>query len=110
MSGVSRSYTEKTDFPMRSREALNYLDRIVGGLVSRFLAWLVRRLPNEQQRMLAFTIVAGGLCGLAAVAFHVTIGWLEALLIDPANARAGTAGSSGRSCRPPLAGWLSVWD
>jgi chloride channel protein, CIC family len=49
------------------------------------MAWLVRRLPNERQRMLAFTIVAGGLCGLAAVAFHKTIQWLEKLLIDPAN-------------------------
>ncbi len=35
--------------------------------------------------MLGFTIVAGGLCGLAAVAFHKTIQWLEHLLIDPAN-------------------------
>jgi chloride channel protein, CIC family len=68
----------------RSRDALNYQERIVTGW-SRFLAWLVRRLPNEQQRLLGFTIVAGGLCGLAAVAFHVTIAWLESLLIDPAN-------------------------
>ena len=45
----------------------------------------MRRLPSEQQRLLGFTIVAGGLCGLAAVAFHVTIAWLESLLIDPAN-------------------------
>ena len=59
--------------------------RGIAGAWSRFLAWLVRRLPNEQQRLLVFTIVAGGLCGLAAVAFHVTIAWLESLLIDPAN-------------------------
>ena len=63
---------------------MNYLDRM-GAAWSRLLAWLVRRLPNEQQRLLGFTIVAGGLCGLAAVAFHVTIAWLESLLIDPAN-------------------------
>ena len=56
---------------------------------SLFLGWLVRRLPNEQQRMLAFTIVAGGLCGLAAVAFHLTIGLLEKLLINNANAAPG---------------------
>jgi CIC family chloride channel protein len=56
---------------------------------SLFLGWLVRRLPNERQRMLAFTILAGGLCGLAAVAFHLTIGLLEKLLINNANAAPG---------------------
>jgi len=55
------------------------------GLYSRFLAWVMRRMPNERQRLLAVTILAGGLCGLAAVAFHLSIGWLEALLIDHAN-------------------------
>lgn len=55
----------------------------------RFLAWVIRRLPNEQQRLLAFTILAGGLCGLAAVAFHLSIGWLEKLLINRANAAPG---------------------
>ena len=29
--------------------------------------------------------LAGGLCGLAAVAFHLCIGWAEALFIDRAN-------------------------
>ncbi len=46
-------------------------------------------MPNEQQRLLAFTILAGGLCGLAAVAFHLTIGWAEALFINRANAAPG---------------------
>ena len=59
------------------------------GLYARFLAWLMRRVPNERQRLLAFTILAGGLCGLAAVAFHLSIGWLEALLINRANAAPG---------------------
>jgi len=61
----------------------------IAGTWPRFLAWLVRRLPNEQQRMLAFTIIAGGLCGLAAVAFHLSIAWLEKLLINHANAAPG---------------------
>jgi CIC family chloride channel protein len=39
--------------------------------------------------MLALTILAGGACGLAAVAFHATIGWLEALMIDRANSAHG---------------------
>ncbi len=46
-------------------------------------------MPNERQRLLAFTIVAGGLCGLAAVAFHLSILGLEKLLIDRANAAPG---------------------
>ncbi|HTH42970.1 MAG TPA: chloride channel protein [Terracidiphilus sp.] len=61
----------------------------VTGLWSRFLSWVIQRLPNEQQRLLAFTILAGGLCGLAAVAFHVSIAWLEKLLINQANAAPG---------------------
>jgi len=61
----------------------------LGGLYSRFLAWLLRRVPNERQRLLAVTILAGGLCGLAAVAFHLSIGWAEALFINRANAAPG---------------------
>jgi CIC family chloride channel protein len=61
----------------------------VGGLYARFLGWLQRRLPSERQRLLAVTILAGGLCGLAAVAFHLSIGWLESLLINRANAAPG---------------------
>jgi CIC family chloride channel protein len=59
------------------------------GLYSRFYAWLLRRMPTERQRLLAVTILAGGLCGLAAVAFHLSIQGLEALLIDRANAAPG---------------------
>jgi len=39
--------------------------------------------------MLALTIVAGGACGLAAVAFHSSIGWLEGVMIDRANVAHG---------------------
>ncbi|HEY2857424.1 MAG TPA: chloride channel protein [Terracidiphilus sp.] len=61
----------------------------LGGLWARFLAWLIRRLPNERQRLLALTILAGGLCGLSAVAFHLSIAWLEKLMIDRANGAHG---------------------
>ena len=60
-------------------------------MYARSADWLGRRLPNEQQRLLALTIVAGGACGLAAVAFHGSIGWLESLLIDRANSASGHA-------------------
>jgi chloride channel protein, CIC family len=49
----------------------------------------MRRMPNERQRLLAVTILAGGLCGLAAVAFHLTIAVFEVLFIDQANAAPG---------------------
>jgi len=61
----------------------------IEGLFARFFAWLRRRMPNERQRLLAITIVAGGLCGLAAVAFHVCCFRLYALLIDRATAAPG---------------------
>ncbi len=49
----------------------------------------MRRMPNERQRLLAFTILAGGLCGLAAVAFHISTGIVEALCINRATAAGG---------------------
>ena len=60
------------------------------GLFARFLAWLGRRMPNERQRLLALTILAGGLCGLSAVAFHISIGLLQAVLIEPATRAPGS--------------------
>jgi len=59
------------------------------GLLHSFYAWLLRRMPTERQRLLAVTILAGGLCGLAAVAFHLSILGLEALFINRANNAAG---------------------
>ena len=53
------------------------------------VAWLSRRLPNERQRVLALTIVAGALCGVAAVLFHITAGSLEAWWIETAAAAPG---------------------
>src|ERR1035441_7640651 len=58
-------------------------------LYLRLFAWLMRRIPSERQRLLAVTIIAGGLCGLSAVAFHLSIGWAERLMIDRANAAPG---------------------
>jgi len=59
------------------------------GLYARFYFWLLRRIPSERQRLLAVTILAGGLCGLAAVAFHLSIMGLEAFFIERANAAPG---------------------
>ena len=59
------------------------------GFYARFYAWFSRRMPSERQRLLAVTILAGGLCGLAAVAFHLSIMGLESLFIDRANTAPG---------------------
>jgi chloride channel protein, CIC family len=64
----------------------------LASLYTRLIAWLMHRLPNERQRLLAITILAGGLCGLAAVAFHLSVAWVEGLLIDRAAAGHATAG------------------
>jgi len=55
------------------------------GLLARLLRSFTQKMADERQRLLAVTILAGGLCGLAAVAFHLSIGWLEDLMINRAN-------------------------
>lgn len=52
----------------------------------RVFSLLLRLTPTERQRLLLLTILSGGLCGLAAVAFHVSIDKSSALLIDRAVA------------------------
>ncbi|MGO9127029.1 MAG: chloride channel protein [Terriglobales bacterium] len=47
---------------------------------------MLRVTPTERQRLLALTIVCGGLCGLAAVSFHLGISKAEGFLIDRALA------------------------
>jgi CIC family chloride channel protein len=54
-------------------------------LFPRFWAWFIPKMADERQRLLAVTILAGGVCGLAAVAFHLSISWLEDLMINRAN-------------------------
>ena len=65
----------------------------LANLYTRAIAWFMQRMPNERQRLLAFTILAGGLCGLAAVAFHISVAWIEGVLIDRAAAGHATAGN-----------------
>jgi chloride channel protein, CIC family len=55
-----------------------------GSIRDRLLEQLLRLAPTERQRLLALTIISGGLCGLAAVAFHEGIDKASALLIDRA--------------------------
>ena len=62
----------------------------IAGLGERLLSWLTLRLPGERQRLLGITIVAGGVCGLVAVAFHLSVIGLQALLIERAAALTGS--------------------
>ncbi len=48
-------------------------------------------MPNERQRLVAIMIVAGGVCGLAAVAFHISVAWLYGQAIDRAASAPGHA-------------------
>ncbi len=59
----------------------------------RRLYWLraeLRFAPTEAQRLFGLTVLVGVLCGLAAVAFHLTIGVLEKQLVERAFAAPGT--------------------
>ncbi|MGB7265483.1 MAG: chloride channel protein [Terracidiphilus sp.] len=46
-------------------------------------------MPNERQRLLAITIIAGGACGLSAVAFHISCQHLYGWLINRATSAPG---------------------
>jgi CIC family chloride channel protein len=65
-------------WPARASLALGSLGRLIGRLV-----------PNERQRLFALTVVIGGACGLAAVAFHQFIVVVSHLAIEPALAAPG---------------------
>ena len=48
----------------------------------------LRASPSEPQRVFGLTLLLGGVCGLVAVAFHLAIRGVEALvgpLLDPAR-------------------------
>lgn len=53
------------------------------------LRLFLRLVPSENHRVFAVALVAGALCGLAAVSFHLGIIWAESKLIDPAFTATG---------------------
>lgn len=57
----------------------------------KFDSLLVRLTPTERQRLLLLTILSGGLCGLAAVSFHLGIDRFETLFINRALAAPNSA-------------------
>ncbi len=55
----------------------------------RFTRARLAMVPSERQRLFGITIVIGGVCGLAAVAFHESITLLSELTIESALAAGG---------------------
>ncbi len=81
--------------------------RVRSGLRLWRLYWLrlaVRFAPTEPQRLLALTMGIGVSCGVAAVAFHLSIRLVEHLLIDRATAITGPAGGVAVILTPALGG------
>jgi CIC family chloride channel protein len=68
---------------------------------------LLRFAPSEAQRVFALTVVLGGLCGLAAVAFHLFIDVVTNLAIDRAMAVPGRAWIGWTLAVPALGGLAS---
>jgi chloride channel protein, CIC family len=67
----------------------------------------MRRLPNERQRLLVFTILAGGVCGLSAVAFHVSVLRVQSLCIDLATSAPGHSWIVWTILTPALGGLIA---
>lgn len=53
------------------------------------LRQLARAVPSEENRVLGLTVAIGGVCGLAAVSFHLAIRGAESLFINRALAAPG---------------------
>lgn len=66
----------------RLRQSLRMLRRKLLELEFRFV-------PTEQQRLFALTLLIGAVCGLAAVAFHLSIAFAERQLVQRAMAAEG---------------------
>ncbi|HVV81848.1 MAG TPA: chloride channel protein [Kofleriaceae bacterium] len=55
-------------------------------------ATLQRFAPSERQRLFGLTVAIGGVCGLTAVAFHLTIGFIARHAVDRAYAATNHVG------------------
>jgi CIC family chloride channel protein len=64
-------------------------------------------VPNERQRLFVLTVIIGGACGLAAVAFHLLIEVVSRVAIDPALAAPGRSWIWWTLLVPTLGGMVS---
>jgi CIC family chloride channel protein len=81
--------------------------RIYRGAYHSWRAAKQRLVPTERQRLFWLTIAIGGVCGLAAVAFHVAIQYVSEHTIERAMAAAGN-GWIGWTLVVPTAGGLGA--
>ena len=70
-------------------------------------AFVRRHWPNESQHIFALTLVVGAVCGLLAVAFHLSIRLAERLLIERALHAEGSAWMVWTVLAPTLGGLLA---
>jgi CIC family chloride channel protein len=69
----------------------------------------LRTTVTEQHKLFGLTVLIGGLCGLAAVAFHLTINLVSRLAIDAALGAPGLAWTPWTLAVPTLGGLVSGW-
>jgi chloride channel protein, CIC family len=60
-------------------------------LRNRLLRGFLRLAPNERGRIFILTVLIGGVCGLAAVAFHSSIRYASRMLIERSLSASGNA-------------------
>jgi CIC family chloride channel protein len=58
---------------------------------TRLLRGFLRLAPTERNRIFILTVVVGGVCGIAAVAFHASIRFASRVLIDRSLSAPGNA-------------------
>ncbi|HYX42821.1 MAG TPA: chloride channel protein, partial [Pyrinomonadaceae bacterium] len=73
----------------RIRAALRLWRARVRRVNLKLLRLSLRLVPSERRRVFGLTLVAGVVCGLAAVAFHLALRGTEHLLVDRAMAAGG---------------------
>lgn len=76
----------------------------VASRLGRLARW---RTPSESQHLFALTLLVGVVCGLTAVAFHLTIRAAEALFIDRALAAPGSSWMLWTLLTPTLGGLIA---
>lgn len=75
-----------------------YFRRFRNDLRLDVLRFFLRLVPSESQRVFILTLIVGAVCGVVAVSFHLSILWVEGLLIDRAM-----------DAPAPLQTWLTIF-
>jgi chloride channel protein, CIC family len=94
----------------RPKAWLRFLPRIDLGLRKlrhSLMRIVVRFLPSEAQHLFALTLVVGAVCGLVAVAFHMSIHLAESLMIERALSAPGRSWMFWTVFSPTLGGLVA---